>query len=202
MGLIIYTMEKEYSQEMILKSFEKAHPAVREILSSIALAELISDIAKRNSLTSDKMVKVAEYNRNLLLGLTSPTKVLENLISIRIPTETSKKILEELNQKVFIPTHEKILHSVQKQENTKQKISTPINPEQNAKKYPTTELAPTAIQTKDKEISHTLPKKNSAHDTGAQIQSDKETPVLPVEKPTEKPIAKNYVTDPYRESFE
>jgi len=92
------------TQNDVLANYKNAPKEVREVLASTKLAELISDIVTRNSLSLEIMRKIAEYNRNLLLGFISVQDFLKGLIEEGVSSEVSEKIVAELNQKIFGPT--------------------------------------------------------------------------------------------------
>jgi len=95
------------TQDEVLIKYKNAPKEVREVLASTKLAELISEIASHNRLSIEIMQKIAEYNRNLLLGFISVQDFLKGLIEEGVSSEVSEKIVAELNQKIFGPTLQK-----------------------------------------------------------------------------------------------
>jgi len=201
-------MKETYSEEDILKSFQSAPEAVREILSSGELVELIFDMVKENSLPAEKTVLVARYNRNLLLGLDSPAEVLGNLIFAGIPAEKAQKILEELNKKVFIPTRKKMLHGNLPGQNLQQGKSSkeiPKTIERHISPEPTVRVPPPPVAqhvppppTKpDEHVDvNNIPQKDTAQNFSP---AEAVTETLPLSQ--KRPSSAGQVTDPYRESF-
>ncbi len=207
-------MNKEYSKDDILKSFKEAPEAVRKMLSSVELADIISEIAEKNSLSDDVMVKIAEYNRNLLLGLTSPAEVLGNFIFAGIPAKAAQEILEELNQKVFIPTHKEVTAGKQPPQEEKH-VAIDASQVSDTEKY--SEQKPITVNTSPT-ITHevstpkpaplptmhiqTIPPDASPHKPTQQSPSSTPTDQERQTPPTENVPIKRHVADPYRESFD
>ncbi len=204
-------MKKTYSEEEILKSFQSAPAPVKEILTSTKLVDLIFDMIKENSLPTNKSILIAQYNRNLLLGLSSPAEVLGNLILSGIPAEKAQKILEELNQKIFIPTREKMLHGNLPGQNIKheealtetegvphpaEQVATPLQvpPPPAVQHVPA--LSPT--EPHDHVSVHNIPPQETATPATPQTEAPGESP----NPAKERPPSIGHVTDPYRESFE
>ena len=202
-------IKKTYSEDDILQSFQDAPEAVREILSSGELVELIFDMVKENSLPPEKTVLVAGYNRDLLLGLSSPAEVLGNLIFAGIPADKAQKILEELNQKVFIPTREKMLHGNLPGQNLQQekkgvinqKISKPqahVEPTQQVPTAPIMQHAtpPPTESDEPTAVNNTSPKKDASQNFSSRETATEDPPPAQERPQSIRPIA-----DPYRESF-
>lgn len=196
-------MKKEYSKDEILKSFKNAPPAVREMLSGEELSEMLYNLSKENSLSKENMILVAESNRNLLLGLTSPAEVLGNFIFAGIPAEEAQKILEELNQKIFIPTHKKMLLK----ETTIEHKQIATNISDNKKIEQNAPVISTKIQ--NTQLSEILKTNTQRPEPKVQIEQHTSEPqkeklvIEPkeVKKPEIKTIERKHVVDPYRESF-
>ncbi len=209
-------MKKKYSDDDILKSFQEAPPAVKEILSSTELVDIIFDIVKNNALPTNKAPLIAEYNRNLLLGITSPAEVLGNLIFTGIPAQTAQEILEELNQKVFIPTHEKTLQEKQPTQE-QEHVATNTSPTPSSEKYssvepedppspptrenPEPELEPLPPTAPSAPIVATAPDTPS-YDSATQEYSPTTPKTNTSQQTIENPPIKKHTADPYRESFD
>lgn len=193
-----------YSEDDILKSFKNAPEAVREILSSGDLVELIFDMVKENSLPAEKTVLVARYNRDLLLGLSSPAEVLGNLIFAGIPADKAQKILEELNQKVFIPTHKKV-----RDEATKKHEQIPAETHNNEKPQQQNHTADVETQdTPQTKETNTYVKQEEVqpniqieHHQNILLQEKPGVEPEEVKKPKIESPGRKPVIDPYRESF-
>lgn len=197
-------INKKYSDDSVLKIFQDAPSEVRKILSSDELIDFLYNLSKENSLSRENMILVAESNRNLLLGLTSPAEVLGNLIFAGIPAENAQKILEDLNQKIFIPTHKKILAKKELSEHEHMSPAipntekpTPYNPP------PQTEIQPITQPEKTISSAPLLELPQIQVESHQSVPQQEQPMIEPkeVKKPVLHTPEKDYVVDPYRESF-
>ncbi len=83
---------------------------VRSFIMDGKLDAAVGEIAATYQLHVDVTGRLQDLAMQLLMGRMSPTQVFDELISTGIEAETGKKILEDLNQKVFIPVRQKVEH--------------------------------------------------------------------------------------------
>ncbi len=94
---------KNYSDQEIIRLLDRAPQLIQARITSIDTAREIVALGKTKGLHIDQIVKIAELNRNMLLGIVSPQEFLQELIAVEIPDADARQIMTEINQKVFIP---------------------------------------------------------------------------------------------------
>src|SRR3989344_1542819 len=100
---------KKFSEQEIQAAFRSVPKEVQEALVDGAeIAETLGDIDVQLRLHVDVIGVIAELNRNMLLGLLSPKEFVDELSAHNIDAETARKIVEEVNKRIFIPLREKI----------------------------------------------------------------------------------------------
>lgn len=97
-----------YTDEQIIAAIDNAPEPVRSVIRDIETSRTIGSIGKTYGIHIDTIGKVAELNRNLLIGLMSPAEVLGELIMAGVDTDTAKNILKELNERIFMPVQAKM----------------------------------------------------------------------------------------------
>ncbi len=97
---------RPYSEDEIISALEKAPPAVQDVATSPATARLIATFG--NGLQIDQIGKVAELNRNMLIGLLSPQELLGELTALGIESAQAQKIMSQINQQIFIPLRQQM----------------------------------------------------------------------------------------------
>lgn len=97
-----------HSDEEIIRAIEAAPTLVKEAVSSMSTLQAIAAIGKKYTLHVDLIGKLARLNTCMLVGLTSPTEALGELVLVGIPTDSSKSILGELNQSIFLPLQQRM----------------------------------------------------------------------------------------------
>ncbi len=94
---------KNYSDSEILEAIKKAPAPIREIIEDVQTALDIAEIGQRLNFHIDQIGTLAELNRNMLLGLIGPQEFFQELIILKIPEIQAKEIMNEINQKIFVP---------------------------------------------------------------------------------------------------
>jgi hypothetical protein len=96
------------SDEQILSALDTAPAAVREAASSVTTVKLVGSFIQKYGLHVDTVGKIAELNRALLLGFTSPAEFLGELVLAGVDANTARKIIGELNEKIFMPVQQQM----------------------------------------------------------------------------------------------
>lgn len=98
---------KKFTREQIDDAYKNVPPSVRDMLDpGYEIAELIAGLGKRLGLHVDVIGKIAELNRNMLLGLITPPEFLQELLAAGISDADAKQIITEINQQIFVPLRE------------------------------------------------------------------------------------------------
>lgn len=100
---------KNYSDQEVIQFINKAPQPIQELIGNINTALEIATIGKNKKLHIDQIGKLAELNRNMLLGLIGPEDFLKELIAIGISDADAKQIMTEINQKIFVPLREQMM---------------------------------------------------------------------------------------------
>ena len=92
------------SDENVQQAYVRVPPPLRAILDSdTAIPEVVSELGYEYKLHIDQIGTIAEATRNMLLGLIRPHEFLEGLLEARIPEEDARRIMGEINEKIFKP---------------------------------------------------------------------------------------------------
>lgn len=97
-----------YSDEQVIAAIDAAPAAVRSAIGNVKTSQIVADIGAAYKLHIDVIGKLSQLNRNMLIGLSSPAEVLGELIMSGVDTEAAKKILSDLNARIFVPVQESI----------------------------------------------------------------------------------------------
>lgn len=96
------------SREDLIRALDNAPQIVQDAATSPDTLQLIGSFQQMYGLHVDVVGKIAELNRNLLLGLTSPAEFLGELVLGGIDANTAQKIIAELNDKIFVPVQKQM----------------------------------------------------------------------------------------------
>lgn len=199
------------TKDEILAKYNEAPKEVRDVLSSMELSETITEIASRNKISLDAMKKLAECNRNMLLGIINPQDFLKELISVGISQGTATNIVAEINQKIFFPTLKKV-HENNPQPKLNESLSG--NTQNTQKTVPPKTVLPgqeknfpqnNHVQNNsDQQTLKTSPNQENepSKKTVLGATDNKQISSTETKEKSDIPIVKEYAVDPYRESFE
>ena len=82
---------------------------IQQALFSSTTSDAILVIGKKNGLAIDKIGELVDETGLMMLGITSPSDYVKNLVSrLSVPQEKARAIAEEINQKVFQPVRESL----------------------------------------------------------------------------------------------
>lgn len=98
----------ELTNEQIIKAIDAAPAQVQEVLRSATTAKTIATIGATHHLHIDQIGALATINRNLLVGLVDPSEMYGELIALSIQPDTAKLIMNDINQKIFLPLREQM----------------------------------------------------------------------------------------------
>ncbi len=100
---------KSYSDDEIIQLLDRIPPIVRERITRPETARIIASIGKSKQLHIDKIGKIAELNRNALLGLIGPAEFVQELIASGISDADAKNIVQQINEQIFKPLRDEEL---------------------------------------------------------------------------------------------
>ena len=118
---------KKYPDDEIIRMTKNAPNPVREALENVKTAIDIAELGQKHGLHIDQIGTLAELNRNMLLGLVNPQEFLQELIAAGIPDADARRIIAEINQKIFVPLREEMRNGVVE---TQQRPIPPLPPVQ------------------------------------------------------------------------
>lgn len=114
-------------QERVIAAYQQAPEPVREVFSSEVTAGVVADIRTQYRLHVDIAGNIGNEVGYLLLGLRSPAEFLGGLILMGTDEQTARSIVQEINDRIFIPLQQKMLRG---NGNATQDVpQTPINQE-------------------------------------------------------------------------
>ena len=94
--------------EQLRAAYSKLPVVIREYLSGEELSTVTEAIGTKYGLHVDTVGAVNREASNMLLGLINPTQFVGELKSAGIPDATIAPLVQELNEKVFMPLHKKM----------------------------------------------------------------------------------------------
>ncbi len=116
---------KEYSDQELVAVIGKAPQIIQDQIGDSEMLHVVVAIATAHGLHVDAIGVLARLNTYLLLGLISPQEFVQELIRMQISEADAKQILEEINQKIFAPMHDKMRAGEQ---GAPPSLATPIEP--------------------------------------------------------------------------
>lgn len=96
------------TEEQAKSAYERAPEAIQNALTDGPAIDFMAALQTRYSLHIDVAGEVVERIRNLLLGLSSPTEFLGELIQLGMSDTVARTLVEDLNKEVFIPLREEM----------------------------------------------------------------------------------------------
>lgn len=92
----------EFTNEQLKKAYKGLPENIKTAISEIDVFATIKDIAKKNDLTTDKIVAIAEEASFVLFGV-KPAKKFDDALreKIGIDEDTAGKIVHEINERIF-----------------------------------------------------------------------------------------------------
>ncbi|MDP3934980.1 MAG: hypothetical protein Q8Q46_02080 [Candidatus Giovannonibacteria bacterium] len=93
----------------IMERYKDLPEDIQQALFSSATSDAILAIGKKNGLAIDKIGELVDETGLVMLGITSPSDYVKNLVSrLSVTQEKARAIAEEINQKVFQPVRESL----------------------------------------------------------------------------------------------
>lgn len=93
-----------YTQQQLREIFRKLPEDVREAATALDFTNALDAIEKQFHLHVDQGIELANETFLVMLGLTHPSKFIGNIgRRLKVPSETAKKIGEEVNKTIFHP---------------------------------------------------------------------------------------------------
>ncbi|KKS95533.1 hypothetical protein A3B05_00515 [Candidatus Giovannonibacteria bacterium RIFCSPLOWO2_01_FULL_43_160] len=103
-------------QKDILERVSELPDDLRKALFARSTTDTIQVVGKNAGLSIDKIGELADETGRVMLGITSPSDYVKNLVSrLSVNQEKAKAIAEEINQKVFQPVRESLkkIHGIE-----------------------------------------------------------------------------------------
>ncbi|MDO8407734.1 MAG: hypothetical protein Q7S95_00655 [bacterium] len=101
-------MIKELTPEETGRWMDAAPPVVQDAAASQETIEAVQRIGRAHSLHVDLVGILANLTRYMLIGYVTPPEALQELQSAGVAEQEARQILNELNQSVFMPLHDRI----------------------------------------------------------------------------------------------
>ena len=94
---------QQFSEQDIDQAFARAPAPVKQTITDGEWTPVVTEIGATYRLHIDQIGKIAELNRNMLLGLVHPQEFLQSLVESGIPEADARQIMGEINDKIFKP---------------------------------------------------------------------------------------------------
>ncbi len=130
----------ELSKEAFNSAFNSAPRPVRSFIVDGKLDVAVADIVRIRQLHVDAAGILEKCASQMLVGVMNPAQVLGELVLAGVDAETAKKILEDLNQQIFIPVRDKVRHFTE----TGEDLISPPDVDEESAPAPAPEIAPQA----------------------------------------------------------
>lgn len=103
-------MQNEEQKENTLeKLYEQLPENVQEAISSVAVAEKLQEIAKRNGLHIDEAGIVSDEATMVMLGIENPKDFVDSLQNkLKLPREKVVELAKDVNKEIFEPIRESL----------------------------------------------------------------------------------------------
>lgn len=95
-------------KEQIVAAYQNAPETIQETFNSEDTARVIDDIRTKYRLHVDTAGTIGYEVGYLLLGLRSPAEFFGNLMLSGTDEQTARGIMEEINQRIFIPLNQRV----------------------------------------------------------------------------------------------
>ena len=100
------------TQQQVIEAYKRLPPPVQEFLADPdKLARVLTDIRNAHSLHIDVVGQISESIGYLLLGLVGPSEFRDVLKIVGVSEGTANDIINEINQKIFVPLREEMRKS-------------------------------------------------------------------------------------------
>ncbi len=96
------------TSEQFRSAYSKLPFVLREYIADDELTTITEQVGKEHQLHVDTIGALYRETTNMLLGIINPTQFVGELKSVGVPEESIGTIVQELNEKVFMPLREKI----------------------------------------------------------------------------------------------
>jgi hypothetical protein len=104
------------TSEQFNAAYSKLPFVLRQYIADDDLTNITEQVGKEHQLHVDTVGALYRETTNMLLGLINPTQFVGELKSVGVPEESIGAIVQELNEKVFIPLREKMKNQTQEPE--------------------------------------------------------------------------------------
>lgn len=102
-------MNQQELNKLLVNSYGQAPPPVQKFISSGALSNFIEQIRNKYQLHIDIAGRLSDEITMLMVGISDPKEFIQNLTNEALVPEASlKPIVDEINQKIFMPLREEI----------------------------------------------------------------------------------------------
>ena len=99
----------QIKQEDIIAKYQDLPEDLQKALVSSSFSNAITEVGKKNGLAIDKVGELADETGLVMLGITSPSDYVKNLVKrLGVEQEKARAIAEEINQKIFQPVRESL----------------------------------------------------------------------------------------------
>ena len=99
---------KTITKELAIQTYQSAPQLIKNAVDSGQTVSIIVEIGKKHNLHIDVFGKLAQLNSYLLLGLATPQNLMQELIAAKILEKDAREIMNEINQKIFVPLREEM----------------------------------------------------------------------------------------------
>lgn len=178
------------SSEQTLHAYNSLPQPVRAYLASTELYDSMAIISTKYGLHVDVVGMLSKSVTQMLLGFIDPSQLMQEMRRIGIDGSKSIEIAKELNQLVFKPLHQKMREG---KEAVKQgpsaplvDVPAPLGYSNNGSVVPTVQSDTSPLPAYSAPVQPSEPKQFNA----------------PTPQIVQKPIPRNYGSDPYREPIE
>jgi hypothetical protein len=104
------------SREQFNNAYEKLPFPIREYLAGGEIGIVVREVGAKYRLHIDTIGAIDREVINMLLGFENPQQFVGELKSVGVPQENIASIVQEFNERVFIPLHQKMQQSGPEQE--------------------------------------------------------------------------------------
>lgn len=95
---------KKFTDQEIDAALKAAPKVIQDKIEEPSeIASFIRTLKSKYNLHIDMLEVIAEFTRNMLLGLVNPQQFLDELIAAKIPENNAREIMTEINQQIFVP---------------------------------------------------------------------------------------------------
>ncbi|MBI2025721.1 hypothetical protein HYT04_02970 [Candidatus Kaiserbacteria bacterium] len=99
---------KTITKEISIQAYQTAPQMIKDTVDSARTVSIIVEIGKKHNLHIDVFGKLAQINSYMLLGLATPQDLLQELVASGVLDKDAREIMNEINQKIFVPLREEM----------------------------------------------------------------------------------------------